>query len=76
MLYQMETDKARAYQKAVEAVNHDAEQNKYSYVIGEKVVNKHIAERDKLQKELLKLQSQIHGAESKFAKAKSVLATA
>lgn len=72
-LYQIETNTARAYYKAVETVNHDNEQNKYSYVIGEKTVAKHIQERDRLQSKLLKIQNQIHGAEAKFTKAKITL---
>lgn len=72
-LYQMETDTARAYFKAAETVETDAETNRYSYVIPEKIVRKHIAERDKLQATMLKVQNQIHSAENKLTKAKNVL---
>lgn len=75
MLYKQETDTARAYYKAVETVNCDSEQNKYSYIVGEKSVAKHIQERDRLQSKLLKVQSQIHGAETKLSKAKQILNT-
>lgn len=74
-LLAIETDTARSYYKAVETVEHDARQNKYSYVIGEKTVQKHIAERDKLQSRLLKIQTQIHGVEKQLAKAKGILAS-
>lgn len=72
-LYQMETDTARAYFKAVETVETDAEQNRYTYIIPEKIAQKHIAERDKLQAALLKVQNQIHAAENKLTKAKNIL---
>lgn len=74
-LLAMETDTARSYYRAVETVEHDAQQNKYSYVIGEKTVQKHIAERDRLQIKLLKIQTQIHGVEKQIAKAKGILAS-
>lgn len=73
-LMSMETDTARSYYSAVETVENDAKQNKYSYVIGENVVQKHIAERDRLQSRLLKIQTQIHGVEKQLAKAKYILA--
>lgn len=72
-LLAMETDAAKSYYNAVETVEHDAQQNEYSYVIGEKTVQKHIAERDRLQSRLLKIQTQIHGTEKQLAKAKSIL---
>lgn len=74
-LMAMETDTARSYYQAVETVEHDAQQNRYSYVIGEKTVQKHIAERDRLQSRLLKIQTQIHGVEKQLAKAKGILAS-
>lgn len=72
-LYLLETSTSRAYDKAVETVQLDAEQNKYSLCVGIKVVQAHIAERDKLQRQLLKVQAQIHGAEAKVNKAKNIL---
>lgn len=71
-LMEMETDAARRYYDASEAVKTDAEHNKYSYVIPEKIVQKHITERDRAQRELLKLQGQIRGAQEKLIKAQYI----
>lgn len=56
-----------------ERVKIDEEMNRYSAVIPEKVVQKHITERDRAIRATIKLESQIHAAEKNLNKAKQIL---
>lgn len=51
----------------------DREMNQYSAVVPEKIVSKHIQERDRAMKLVIKLENQIHGAEKNLNKAKQIL---
>jgi len=52
----------------------DREMNQYSAVVPEKIVAKHITERDKSMKLVIKLENQIHAAEKKLSEAQRIAA--
>ena len=70
--YEMIEDANVDLQLARQSVKHDAEMNAHGAVVAEKVVKKHIAERDKLAKKVVTLENQIHAAEKKLNNAKRI----
>ena len=61
------------YKLACDSVLHDAEMNMYGAVIKDKLVNEHIAQRDKLLKKLIIAENQIHTLEKKIQAAQAIL---
>lgn len=53
---------------------YDADMNSHGAVVADKIVNKHIAERDKLMRKVMTLENQIHSAEQKLNKARRIAA--
>ena len=51
----------------------DSEMNRYAAAIPEKLVSKHIAERDKLLNKVIRLENQIHAMEKRLLKAETIL---
>ncbi len=70
--YEMIEDAKADLRLARQRVKHDAEMNEHGAIIAEKVVNKHITERDKLMKKVITLENQIHAAEKKLSKAQQI----
>lgn len=58
---------------ARQRVQYDNDMNKYGAVISEKVVNKHVADRNKLLQKISKLEGQIHAAEKNLNKAQQII---
>lgn len=57
-----------------QAVEHDLELNKYGgTVVKQKEVQAHIAARDKATQKVIKIENQIHAAEKRLNKAKSII---
>lgn len=71
-LYEQIEDASSLLQTARRTCRHDAEMNQHGAVIAEKIVAKHIAERDKLMRKVMMLESQIHAAEMKLNKARFI----
>lgn len=61
------------YKLACDSVLHDAEMNMYGAVIKDKLVNEHIAQRDKLMRKLITVENQIHTMERRQAQAISII---
>ena len=61
------------YKKAVEAVRHDEAMNSYGAVVKGEVVEKHLAERDRLLRRLIVTENQIHALEKKIMTAEAIL---
>lgn len=57
---------------ARQRVQYDAEMNAHGAVIAEKIVNKHIAERDKAMRKVMSLETQIHSKEKQLTKAQLI----
>ena len=68
MLWKLDND----LNKANEVCQHDAEMNKHGAVVAEKIVNKHLADRDKLARKVMQLENAIHAKETKLNKARLV----
>ena len=74
-LYISAADTRNQYKKALESVKLDTELNRLTdgKAVKEKVVDKHIADRDKALKKLVILENQIHALEKKKAAAENLL---
>lgn len=74
-LYTTVEDTRQQYKKALENVKIDTELNRITdgKAVKEKVIEKHITERDKALKKLVILENQIHALEKKKAQAETIL---
>lgn len=73
-LYITVEDTRQQYKTACEKVEIDSRFNAiHSSAVKEKIVNKHIAERDKALKKLITLENQIHALEKKKTQAETIL---
>lgn len=71
-LYNMLWDADSELKAARQTCQHDSEMNRAGAVIADKVVSKHRAERDKLEKKVMQLERNIHSYESKLYKAQQI----
>ena len=75
-LYKMQADTMRLLDDAQREVDTDNQFNKYGSVISVKTAARHIAKRDKYQKQLFTINNQIHNAEKQKRKAEKIIDSA
>lgn len=75
-LYKMQADTMRLLDDAQKEVNTDNQFNQYGAVISVKTAARHIAKRDKYQKQLFTINNQIHNAEKQKRKAERIIDSA
>lgn len=73
-LYEQIEDANNLLYTARRTCKHDSAMNTHGAVIAEKIVAKHISERDKLMRKVMQIESQIHAAETKLKRAQYVAA--
>ena len=71
-LYTMLWDADAELKAARQTCQHDGEMNRAGAVIAEKMVSKHRAERDKLERKVMQLERNIHSYETKLNKAQQI----
>jgi len=75
-LYKMQADTMRLLENAQKEVDTDNAFNKYGAVVSIKTASRHIAKRDKYQKQLFTINNQIHNAEKQKRKAERIIDSA
>lgn len=75
-LYKMQADTMRLLAEAQKEVDTDNQFNRYGAVISVKTAARHIAKRDKYQKQLFTINNQIHNAEKQKRKAERIINSA
>lgn len=75
-LYKMQADTMRLLDEAQKEVDTDNAFNRYGAVISVKTAARHIAKRDKYQKQLFAINNQIHNAEKQKRKAERIIDSA
>ena len=75
-LYKMQADTMRLLEEAQKEVDIDNQFNQYGAVISVKTAARHIAKRDKYQKQLFTINNQIHNAEKQKRKAERIINSA
>ena len=75
-LYRMQADTMRLLEEAQKEVDTDNAFNRYGAVVSVKTAARHIAKRDKYQKQLFTINNQIHNAEKQKRKAERIINSA
>ncbi len=75
-LYRMQADTMRLLENAQKEVDTDNAFNRYGAVVSVKTAARHIAKRDKYQKQLFTINNQIHNAEKQKRKAERIIDSA
>lgn len=75
-LYKMQADTMRLLAEAQKEVDTDNAFNRYGAVVSVKTAARHIAKRDKYQKQLFTINNQIHNAEKHKRKAERIIDSA